>query len=189
MGPPVLINGTRYKSTGASNRRLFAAGGPSPTSITSSFVVCEKGQFPLFNDHLALEDEVRRSQAYAHALHVDVKRKISCHSVDVGDTHSLILDCPKVTVTATVRIAIEYEGLITAPGSSGVNLAKVELINAVDKIHDFVAIGAVPGAKLKDITTAATGQRILLPSPTVEDVVAGAPIDKVGDIVANDRVV
>ena len=136
----------------------------------------------------SLEDEVRRSQIYVDALQVDVKLKISCLSVDVGDTRRLILDCPKVTVIAPVRIAIKYENLITTPGGTGVNLAEVELVDAVNKIHDFVAIGAELRAELKDIAAAVADQRILT-SPTVEYVVASTALESVGDIVANDRVV
>src|SRR4029077_15928312 len=74
------------------------------------------------------------------------------------------------------------------PGGTDVNLAEVELVDAVNKIHDFVAIGAELRAELKHVAAAVADQRILT-SPTVECVVASVALESVGNIVANDRVV
>jgi hypothetical protein len=101
-----------------------------------------------------------------HALQVDVKFKVSRLSVEVGNTSSLVLDYPKVTVVATAAVAIEDEGLVATSVGIGVDLAEVELVDPVNKIHDLVAIGAELRAELKDVVAATTEKRILI-SPTV----------------------
>src|SRR3954462_10388444 len=92
-------------------------------------------------------------------------------SVDVGHVRSAVLNSPQMSILAAGQISIKDEGLIAGRAGIGVDSAEIQLVRAVNEVHDLVAICAELAAELEDIL-ACFAKDSVFATPAVERVIA-----------------